>query len=119
MKDEEQPPRLSPPMFQVMVALADDDRHGYAIMKEVETRTDGATRLTASTLYGIIKRLLADRLIVETTARVATPADDPRRRYYRLTSLGRRVALAEAERMERSAAIARSVLTPRTLRTQG
>jgi DNA-binding PadR family transcriptional regulator len=97
-------------MFHVMVALAGEDRHGYGIIKDVSNSTGGAMQLTASTLYGIIKRLLADGMIVETTARVASPQDDPRRRYYRLTPLGRQLALREAERMERSVAIARGAL---------
>ena len=63
--------RISPAMFHVMVALADEDRHGYAIMKEVAARTDGAVQLTASTLYGIVKRLLEDGWIAETTKTVA------------------------------------------------
>jgi DNA-binding PadR family transcriptional regulator len=93
-----------------MVALAGEDRHGYAIIKDVSSSTGGAMQMTASTLYGIIKRLLAEGLIIETTVRVASPEDDPRRRYYRLTPAGRQLALREAERMERSVAIARGAL---------
>jgi DNA-binding PadR family transcriptional regulator len=116
MKHDQDDVRLSPPMFHVMVSLADEDRHGYAIMKDVSATTGGAMQLTASTLYGIVKRLLADGFIVETTATVAAAQDDPRRRYYRLTALGRRVALKEAERLERSLDIARAALLPRRTR---
>jgi DNA-binding PadR family transcriptional regulator len=95
---------LSPAMFHVMVALADGETHGYAIMKEVEQLTGGAVRLSTGTLYGIIKRLLADGLIRE--AAVAA-AGDERRRAYALTPFGRDVARAEAARLEQTIAIAR------------
>ena len=91
---------LSPAMFHVLVALADGDTHGYAIMKEVERLTSGAVRLSTGTLYGIIKRLLADGLIRET-------AGDDRRRSYALTPFGKDVARAEAARLEQTIAIAR------------
>ena len=91
---------LSPAMVHVLVALADGDTHGYAIMKEVERLTSGAVRLSTGTLYGIIKRLLADGLIRET-------AGDDRRRSYALTPFGKDVARAEATRLERTIAIAR------------
>jgi len=95
---------LSAAMFHVLVALADGDTHGYAIMKEVESLTGGSVRLSTGTLYGIIKRLLADGLIRE-----ASPDDaaDERRRSYALTPFGRDVARAEAARLERTIAIAR------------
>jgi DNA-binding PadR family transcriptional regulator len=95
-------------MFHVLLALAGEDLHGYAILKEVELRTDGKVRLSTGTLYGIIKRLLADGLIAELRARPAEREDDERRKYYRLTSLGRQVAAAEAERMDEVLAIARA-----------
>ena len=98
---------LSPAVFHVMVSLADADRHGYAIIKDVDERTGGAERLGAGTLYAILKRLLDDRLIAELPAARAD-LDDQRRRYYRLTPLGRRVAKAEVERLERASAQARS-----------
>lgn len=88
---------LTPPVFQVLLALADEDRHGYAILKEVETRTGGSVQLSTGTLYAIIKRLLTDSLIEEVGSRIDD--DDERRRYYRLTTLGRKVATAEATRM--------------------
>ena len=93
---------LSPAMFHVLVALADGDTHGYAIMKEVEHLTSGAVRLSTGTLYGIIKRLLAEGLIRETAG-----GDDERRRSYVLTPFGKDVARAEAARLEQTIAIAR------------
>ncbi len=95
---------LTPAMFYVLVALADGQTHGYAILKEVEQLTSGAVRLSTGTLYGIIKRLLADGLIRE--AAVAAK-DDERRRSYDLTAFGRDVARAEAARLEHTLAIAR------------
>ena len=96
---------LSPAMFHVLVALADGDTHGYAIMKEVEHLTSGAVRLSTGTLYGIIKRLLADGLIRENAAR--GPLGNERRRSYALTPFGKDVARAEAARLEQTIAIAR------------
>jgi len=98
---------LTPAMFHVLLALAGDDLHGYAILKEVALRTGGEVQLSTGTLYGIIKRLLSDGLIVERRERPAT-RDDERRRYYRLTPQGREVAAAEAERLERVVALARA-----------
>jgi len=80
--------------LQILITLADADRHGYAIMQDVAERTDGAVRLGPGTLYGTIKRLLQDGLIQELDAR-SHPADDERRRYYRITSRGRRAAAEE------------------------
>jgi DNA-binding PadR family transcriptional regulator len=99
---------LTPAMFHVLLALAEDDLHGYAILKEVELRTGGKVLLSTGTLYGIIKRLLADGLIAELRSRPAAHQDDERRRYYRLTPRGREVAAAEAERMNEIVAIARA-----------
>ncbi len=99
---------LTPAMFHVLLALAGEDRHGYAILKEVEFRTGGKVHLSTGTLYGIIKRLLADGLIAELRARPSDPEDDERRRYYRLTPFGRQVAAAEAQRMDEVLAIARA-----------
>src|ERR1700682_5296600 len=101
-------PPLTPAMFHVLLALAGDDLHGYAILKEVELRTDGEVKLSTGTLYGIIKRLLNDGLIVELRSRPTESEDDQRRRYYRLTPQGRQVATAEAERMDEILSIARS-----------
>jgi DNA-binding PadR family transcriptional regulator len=99
---------LTPAMFHVLLALAGDDLHGYAILKEVELRTSGKVKLSTGTLYGIIKRLLADGMIVERRSRPAEADDDERRRYYRLTERGREVAAAEAERMDEVLSIARA-----------
>jgi DNA-binding PadR family transcriptional regulator len=107
---------LTPPLFHVLVSLADEERHGYAILKDVEERTGGGVRLSTGTLYGIIKRLLADGWIAE--VRTRRPADDDgRRRYYRLTPLGREAALAETTRLERAAAQARAALRTRRPQT--
>jgi DNA-binding PadR family transcriptional regulator len=89
---------LTPPVFQVLIALADGEKHGYAILKEIEDRTGGKVQLSTGTLYAIFKRLLNDGLIEELDER--PDEDDERRRYYRLTVLGRQVAAAESERME-------------------
>ena len=98
---------LSAPVFHVLVSLGDGDRHGYAIIKDVAERTGGAEQLGAGTLYAILKRLLDDGLIEEITAARAA-GDDQRRRRYRLTTLGRQVAKAEVQRLERAIASARS-----------
>ena len=95
---------LTPAMFHVMVALADGQTHGYAIMKEVEQLTEGAVRLSTGTLYGIIKRLLDDGLIRESAG---VSRDDERRRSYELTAFGRDVARAEAARLQQTLAMAR------------
>jgi DNA-binding PadR family transcriptional regulator len=91
---------LTPAMFHVLLSLSDADRHGYAILKEVADRTEGAVTLSTGTLYGLIKRALAEGLIVESRRRPRAGEDDERRRYYRLTDFGRQVATAEAKRLE-------------------
>jgi DNA-binding PadR family transcriptional regulator len=102
---------LTPAAFHVLLALADGPKHGYLILKDVEERTFGDVRLSTGTLYGLIKRFLDDELIVE------LPADTDRRRPYRLTPLGREVASAEADRLQRLVSAARAVrllpVTPR------
>jgi len=103
----EPPLPLTPAMFHVLVALSDGEKHGYAILKEVAEQTRGEVRLSAGTLYGIIKRLLAEGMIVECDERPAPELDDSRRRYYRLTGWGRQVAGAEAERLEKLISMAR------------
>lgn len=90
---------LSPPEFQILLALADGEKHGYAIMQEIQARTEGRTRMGPGTLYGAIKRMLGGGLIEETEERPDPQLDDQRRRYYRLTDAGRRLAVAEAERL--------------------
>jgi DNA-binding PadR family transcriptional regulator len=94
--------------FQILLALADEERHGYAIMREVATRTDGDVQLGPGTLYGAIKRMVTSRLIEESDERPDPDLDDERRRYYRITALGRQAAVAEARRMERLVGIARA-----------
>jgi DNA-binding PadR family transcriptional regulator len=101
-------------VFQILVALADEDRHGYAIMQDVASRTNGRMKLSPGTLYGAIKRMLEDGLIIEVDERPAPEDDDERRRYYRLTRLGRGVAQAEADRLTTLLRQARAAgLTPR------
>ena len=90
---------LLPATFHILVALADEDRHGYAIIQDVAARTDGSIRLSPGTLYRSIQRMLEDGLIVETDERPSPEDDDERRRYYRLTALGTAVAQAEAARL--------------------
>jgi DNA-binding PadR family transcriptional regulator len=87
--------------YDVLVSLADRDRHGYAILQDIADRTDGRIRLSPSTLYAVIRRLLESELIEELTERPDPAHDDERRRYYRLTQLGRRVAESEAARLTR------------------
>jgi DNA-binding PadR family transcriptional regulator len=100
--------------FDVLVSLADEDRHGYAILQEIAERTDGRIRLSPSTLYSVVRRLLESGLIEELSERPDPAHDDERRRYYRLTALGRRVAQAEAARLTRLLADARATgLLPR------
>jgi DNA-binding PadR family transcriptional regulator len=99
---------LTPAMFNVLLALAGEDLHGYAILKEVAEQTAGEVQLSTGTLYGIIKRLLAEGLIVEVRRRPAVENDDARRRYYHLTDAGREIAVAEARRMEKLVARART-----------
>ena len=100
--------------FHVLVSLADRDRHGYAVMQDVLERTDGALRLSPSSLYAAIRRLLEQGLIEELAERPDPANDDERRRYYRLTKIGRAVAAAEARRLERLLRDARATgLLPR------
>ena len=112
----ESPAPLTAAMFNVLISLADGEKHGYAILKEVEDQTAGEVQLSTGTLYGIIKRLLTDGLIVESRNRPAADVDDQRRRYYRLTDEGRQVAVAEAMRMEKLIARARAKRLLKALR---
>src|SRR5690348_1689431 len=86
--------------FHVLLSLADQEQHGYGIMQEVLDRTHGKVRLWPATLYGSLKRLMDEDLIEESGTRPAAELDDARRRYYRLTRLGRRVLAAESARLE-------------------
>ena len=99
---------LTPAVFHILLALADQDRHGYAIILDVADRTGGAMRLGTGTLYTAISRLLEQGLIEESDARPAEEDDDERRRYYRLTGFGREVAHAEARRLSALVRMARS-----------
>lgn len=99
-------PPLSPQVFQVLLSLCDGPRHGYAIIQDVRARTGDEMRLTASTLYDALARLLDRKLIAEISV-PAGGADDARRRYYRLTEAGGTAARLEAERLERLVGMAR------------
>jgi DNA-binding PadR family transcriptional regulator len=98
---------LTPAVLHVLLALADEDRHGYGIMLEIERRTNGSFRPGSGTLYGTIKRLLASRLIEESGERPDPELDDERRRYYRVTALGRRVLEAEVARLHEVVGVAK------------
>ena len=99
---------LSTPVFHILLSLVDTTLHGYAIIQDVRTRTDGEVRLTASTLYAAVKRLLDAGWIEELERSRAADGEDARRRYYRITPLGRDAARAEARRLERLTAQARA-----------
>jgi DNA-binding PadR family transcriptional regulator len=86
--------------FHIMLSLSGGEKHGYGIMQEVLERTSGKVRLWPATLYGSIKRLIEAELIEESDERPAPELDDSRRRYYRLTALGKRVLKAECERLQ-------------------
>ena len=103
-------------MFHILLALADRERHGYDIMREVDERTEGKMRLGPGTLYGSIKRMLKDGFIEELEERPDPELDDERRRYYRLTDFGYRLAVAEAQRLER---LVRSARTKKLLSARG
>ena len=107
---------LTPAVFYILVALADGDRHGYAIMQAVSKGSGGTVRLGPGTLYGAISRLLRDGLIEESDERPDPEMDDSRRRYYRLTALGGQALAAEAKSLEDLARLARSTKTVRELR---
>jgi DNA-binding PadR family transcriptional regulator len=100
---------LRPETFHILVSLADRERHGYAVMQDVSERTGGAIRLSPSTLYATIRRLLEDGLIGELAERPDPDHDDERRRYYQLTTLGRAVARAEARRLDQLVRDARAM----------
>ncbi|MGH7465403.1 MAG: PadR family transcriptional regulator [Longimicrobiales bacterium] len=99
---------LPPATFHILMALADMDRHGYAIIQEVAGRTDGAVHLSAGTLYRSLQRMLEQGLIDETGDRPAPDEDDERRRYYRITSFGAAVARAETQRLSELVRLARA-----------
>jgi DNA-binding PadR family transcriptional regulator len=99
---------LTPAEFEVLIALADGELHGYAILKEVARRSGGEVTLSPATLYTIIRRFVGDGILAESAARPDPGLDDERRRYFRVTDYGRRVAGAEADRMESVLEMARS-----------
>jgi DNA-binding PadR family transcriptional regulator len=106
---------LPPATFHILMALVDQDRHGYAIIQDVEARTDGGLRLSAGTLYRSIARMVAQGLIAEAARRPAAHLDDERRRYYRITPFGTTVARAEMARLSQLVRLARARgLTPET-----
>ena len=98
---------LPPATFHILLALASEDRHGYAIILDVAARTNGELKLSAGTLYRSIQRMLEQGLIVETRDRPAPEDDDERRRYYRITKFGGEVARAEARRLTQLVKFAR------------
>jgi DNA-binding PadR family transcriptional regulator len=99
---------LPPAAFHILMALAEEDRHGYAIMELVAGRTGGAVRLSPATLYRSVRRMLAQGLIVEPRERPAPEDDDERRRYYRITPFGQAVARAETSRLAGLVRLARA-----------
>ena len=99
---------LPPATFHILLALAGEDRHGYAIIQEVAMRTDGELKLSAGTLYRSIQRMLEQGLIQERRERPAPELDDERRRYYRITRAGRRVLAGETERLAALVRVARA-----------
>jgi DNA-binding PadR family transcriptional regulator len=99
---------LPPATFHILIALADGDRHGYGIIQDVVTRTDGELKLSAGTLYRSIQRIVEQGLVIETRDRPKPEFDDERRRYYRLTDFGRQVAKAEARRLSKLIGFARA-----------
>ena len=98
---------LTPAVYHILLALADGEKHGYAIMKEVEAQTRGQVKMGPGTLYGSIKRMLAAQMIEEADERPDPDLDDERRRYYRLTGLGEQLVRAESERLAQSVRVAR------------
>ena len=99
---------LTPRVFHILLALVDAEQHGYKIMKEVEMRSEGKVRIGPGTLYEAIQRLVKNRLIEESNERPDAELDDQRRRYYRLTRLGRGVLAAESERLAALVGFART-----------
>jgi DNA-binding PadR family transcriptional regulator len=108
LKDPEDLLPLTPAVFNIMLALADGEKHGYGIMMEVEQNTNGQITMGPGTLYGSIKRMLKAGLIEECDERPDPQMDDQRRRYYRLTGLGQRALRLEAERLASQVMVARA-----------
>lgn len=101
---------LTPPVFHILLALAGEERHGYGIMQDVAQQTDGTLQLGPGTLYGCLKRMLAAGLVEESEERPDPALDDERRRYYRMTPLGKRVVRAEAQRLAGAVTVAMAKL---------
>src|SRR5580658_2568026 len=99
---------LTPPVFHILLALSNGERHGYAIMQEVAGDTNGALQLGPGTLYGCLKRMLVARLVEESDERPDPESDDERRRYYRVTDFGARTLRAEAERLTNAVSAVRA-----------
>src|SRR5947209_10126196 len=99
---------LTPAVFHILLALSDEDRHGYGIMQDVAQQTDDALHLGPGTLYGCLKRMLAAGLVEESDERPDPALDDERRRYYRMTGLGQLVVRAEAQRLANAVFAARA-----------
>jgi DNA-binding PadR family transcriptional regulator len=99
---------LTPPVFHILLALADGERHGYAIMRDVATQTNGCLQMGPGTLYGCLKRMLTAGLVEEADERPDPEIDDERRRYYRMTRLGRESLRAEAQRLAHAVAAAKT-----------
>jgi DNA-binding PadR family transcriptional regulator len=97
---------LTPPVFHILLALAEEERHGYGIMQDVAQQTNGALQLGPGTLYGCLKRMLAAGLVEESDERPDPALDDERRRYYRMTTLGKRIVRAEAQRLAGAVTVA-------------
>jgi len=98
---------LTPAVYHILLALSDGEKHGYAVMKDVEAQTGGRVKMGPGTLYGSIKRMLSAGLIEEADERPDPALDDERRRYYRLSGLGRRVVAAESLRLSQAVKVAK------------
>ena len=109
-KDPQELLPLTPPVFHILLALCDEERHGYGIMQDVARQTEDTLQLGPGTLYGCLKRMLTAGLVVESDERPDPALDDERRRYYRMTALGKRVVKAEAQRLSAAVMAARSKL---------
>lgn len=116
-----EPQPLTPPVFHILLALADGERHGYGIMQDVAQQTGGSLQLGPGTLYGCLKRMLAAGLVEETDERPDPALDDERRRYYRITAAGDRAVRGEARRLADavSAAIGKRLLDRRNAGLSG
>jgi DNA-binding PadR family transcriptional regulator len=106
---------LTPPVFHILLSLAEEERHGYGIMQDVAKQTGGTLQLGPGTLYGCLKRMLAAGLVEESEERPDPALDDERRRYYRMTPLGKRMVRAEAQRLAGAVTIAMTRLAAEKL----